>query len=216
MTKLTNLMTYSEPLTQLLLSLPSSSWNQQPTLGPLPHEQDPRIVLGRWTIDVIDTLTALLDAKARALLRPRSSMASNLFLLNNLSEVEKRVRKSSLMASVVGSISAAERERDVAGKRGSRGSSGSGATAVFTMPKGFEKAKRGGLDGTLNIVVPSHEIGYLDGYKDAVSHLLDVTYIKGASNRTSGTLTGKEREAVKERFKVVNRPFSGANKFAEF
>ena len=153
MTKLTNLMTYSKPLTQLLLSLPSSSWNQQPALGPLPHEQDPRIVLGRWITDVIDTLTTLLDAKARALLRPRSSMASNLFLLNNLSEVEKRVRKSSLMTSVVGSISAAERERDGVGKRGSRGSSGSGGVAVFTMPKAFEKAKRAGLDGTLNIVL---------------------------------------------------------------
>jgi len=153
MTKLTNLMTYSKPLTQLLLSLPSSSWNQQPALGPLPHEQDPRIVLGRWITDVIDTLTTLLDAKARALLRPRSSMASNLFLLNNLSEVEKRVRKSSLMTSVVGSISAAERERDGVGKRGSRGSSGSGGVAVFTMPKAFEKAKRAGLDGILNIVL---------------------------------------------------------------
>jgi len=55
----------------------------------------------------------------------------------------------------------------------------------------------------------------LDGYKDAVSHLLDVTYIKGASNRTSGTLTGKEREAVKERFKVINLPFHGAKECAE-
>jgi exocyst complex component 7 len=42
----------------------------------------------------------------------------------------------------------------------------------------------------------------LDGYKDAVSHLLDVTYIKGGSNRSSGSLSGKEREALKERFRV--------------
>lgn len=45
-------------------------------------------------------------------------------------------------------------------------------------------------------------VGYLDGYKDSVGHLLDVTYIKGASNRSSGSLSGKEREAVKERFRV--------------
>jgi hypothetical protein len=45
-------------------------------------------------------------------------------------------------------------------------------------------------------------VGYLDGYKDTVGHLLDVTYIKGASNRSSGSLSGKEREAVKERFRV--------------
>lgn len=45
-------------------------------------------------------------------------------------------------------------------------------------------------------------VGYLDGYKDAVGHLLDVTYIKGASNRASGSLSGKEREAVKDRFRV--------------
>jgi hypothetical protein len=48
-------------------------------------------------------------------------------------------------------------------------------------------------------------VGYLDGYKDAVGHLLDVTYIKGAANRSSGSLSGKEREAVKERFRVHSR-----------
>lgn len=48
--------------------------------------------------------------------------------------------------------------------------------------------------------------GYLDGYKDAVSHLLDVTYIKGGNNRSSGSLSGKEREAVKERFRVPPPP----------
>ena len=42
----------------------------------------------------------------------------------------------------------------------------------------------------------------MDGYKDAVGHLLDVTYIKGGNNRTSGSLSGKEREAVKDRFRV--------------
>jgi hypothetical protein len=47
--------------------------------------------------------------------------------------------------------------------------------------------------------------GYLDGYKDAVGHLLDVTYIKGGSNRSSGSLSGKEREAVKERFRVTSQ-----------
>jgi hypothetical protein len=152
MTKLTNLMTFSKPLTQLLLSLPSSSWNlsTQPSLGPLPHEQDSLIVLGRWTVNVIDTLTTLLDAKARTLLRPRSTMAANLFILNNLSEVEKRVRKDSLMASVVGSIASAEREQEGPGRRGSRGSSESGGGTVFSMPKAFEKAKRAGLDGTHN------------------------------------------------------------------
>ena len=48
-------------------------------------------------------------------------------------------------------------------------------------------------------------VGYLDGYKDAVGHLLDVTYIKGGSNRSSGSLSGKEREAVKERFRVTSQ-----------
>jgi hypothetical protein len=48
-------------------------------------------------------------------------------------------------------------------------------------------------------------VGYLDGYKDAVGHLLDVTYIKGGSNRSSGSLSGKEREAVKERFRVISQ-----------
>jgi hypothetical protein len=76
-------------------------------------------------------------------------MAANLFLLNNLSEVEKRVRGDRMMANVVGSIGVAERERE-GSKRGSRGSSGSGVGTggtVFAMPKSFEKAKRAGLDG---------------------------------------------------------------------
>jgi len=77
-------------------------------------------------------------------------MAANLFILNNLSEVEKRVRGERLLANVVGSIGVAERERE-GSKRGSRGSSGSSAGIggnVFAMPKSFEKAKRAGLDGT--------------------------------------------------------------------
>lgn len=102
-------------------------------------------------MDVIDTLTSLLDTKAKAILRPRSPMAANLFVLNNLSEVEKRVRGDRMMANVVGSIGVAEREREQS-KRGSRGSSGSGvgstSSATFAMPKSFEKAKRAGLDGT--------------------------------------------------------------------
>jgi len=105
-------------------------------------------------MDVIDTLTAFLDTKAKTLLRGRSPMAANLFLLNNLSEVEKRVRSDRMMANVVGSIGIAEREREQS-KRASRGSSGSGAGAAgnsstaFAMPKSFEKAKRAGLDGIL-------------------------------------------------------------------
>ena len=76
-------------------------------------------------------------------------MAANLFMLNNLSEVERRVRGDSMMANVIGSIGAAERERE-ASKRASRGSSGSGAgmgSNAFAMPKSFDKAKRAGLDG---------------------------------------------------------------------
>ena len=57
-----------------------------------------------------------------------------------------------MMANVVGSIGAAEREREQT-KRVSRGSSGSGVgstggSSAFAMPKSFEKAKRAGLDGT--------------------------------------------------------------------
>jgi len=154
MTKLSSLMTYSKPLTQLLMSLPSGSWNRSSSLPntalpPLNLDTDSRAILARWTTDVIDTLLSTLDIKAKALLRGRSPMAANLFLLNNLSEVEKRVRGDRMMANVVGSIGVAERERE-GSKRGSRGSSGSGVGTggtVFAMPKSFEKAKRAGLDG---------------------------------------------------------------------
>ena len=71
-------------------------------------------------------------------------MAANLFMLNNLSEIEKRVRSDGILQNVIGSIGAAERERDTVGKRGSRGS---GSMTLFNMPKSFEKAKRAGLDG---------------------------------------------------------------------
>ena len=53
-----------------------------------------------------------------------------------------------MMQNIIGSIGAAEKERDLS-KRGSRGSTGSNpALNAFTMPKSFEKAKRAGLDGT--------------------------------------------------------------------
>lgn len=148
MTKLTSLMQYSKPLVQLLQSLPSGSWNRssslQTTLPPLNLDTDPRALIARWTMDVIEQLITILETKSRSLLRPKSPMAANLFMLNNLSEIEKRVRSDGILQNVVGSIGAAEKERDTVGKRGSRGS---GAMTLFSMPKSFEKAKRTGLDG---------------------------------------------------------------------
>ena len=63
MTKLTSLMQYSKPLTQLLQSLPSGSWNRssslQTTLPPLNLDTDPRALIARWTMDVIEQLTTI-------------------------------------------------------------------------------------------------------------------------------------------------------------
>jgi len=152
MTRLASLIQYSRPLTQLLLSLPSGSWNRQDslaisTLPPLNLDTDSRAILARWAMDVIDTLTSVLESKSKTLLRPKSSLAASLFILNNLSEVEKRIRADRMLQSVIGSISAAEKERDQT-KRGSRTSTGSNpAGTAFSMPKSFEKAKRAGLDG---------------------------------------------------------------------
>lgn len=153
MTKLTILVQYSKPLTQLLMSLPSGSWNRADsytsaaTLPQLNFETDSRAILARWTMDVIDTLVSVLEAKAKTLLRPKSAMATNLFMLNNLSEIEKRVRSDRMISTIVGSISAAEKEKEAA-KRSSRVSSGSSASlGSFSMPKSFDKAKRAGLDG---------------------------------------------------------------------
>jgi len=152
MTKLTSLMQYSKPLTQLLQSLPSGSWNRSSslpatTLPPLSLDTDPRAILARWTIDVIDQLTTLLETKSRSLLRPKSPMTAYLFILNNLSEIERRVRDDGILQNVIGSIGTAEKERDSVGRRGSRGSWGSNSMNLFSMPKSFDKAKRAGLDG---------------------------------------------------------------------
>jgi hypothetical protein len=152
MTRLTNLIQYSRPLTQLLVSLPSGTWNRQnslptSTLPPLNLDSDSRAVLARWTIDVLETLISVLESKSKTLLRPKSSLAASLFILNNLSEVEKRVRQDRMLQNVIGSIGVAEKERD-ASKRGSRSSTGSNpAASAFSMPKSFERAKRAGLDG---------------------------------------------------------------------
>lgn len=151
MTKLTNLIQYSKPLTQLLQSLPSGSWNRssslQTTLPPLDLDTDSRVILARWSIDVIEQLTTLLETKSRSLLRPKSPMAANLFMLNNLSEIEDRVRNDGMLQNVIGSIGAGEKGRDTVGKRGSRGSGGINGLNIFSMPKSFGKAKRAGLDG---------------------------------------------------------------------
>jgi Exo70 exocyst complex subunit len=202
-------MQFSKPLTQLLMSLPSGSWNRTNsgstiTLPSLNLDADSQAILAKWTMDIIDTLIILLETKSRSILRPKSPMAANLFVLNNLSDIEKRVRRDQTMQNVIGSISTAEKEKEALVKRSSRGSTGSNLSAsLFNMPKSFEKARRGALDGKtpFNWYVVD-VVGYIDGYKDALGHLLDVTYIKGTSNRTSGSLSGKEREAVKERFRV--------------
>ena len=167
MTRLTNLIQYSRPLTQLLVSLPSGTWNRQTplptsTLPPLNLDTDSRVVLARWTMDVIETLISVLESKSKTLLRPRSSLAASLFLLNNLSEMEKRVRMDRMLQNVIGSIGAAEKERD-ASKRGSRSSTGSNpaAASAFSMPKTFEKAKRAGLDGNVPLLLICFCVGLL-------------------------------------------------------
>ena len=153
MTKLVNLMQFSTPLTQLLMSLPSGSWNRSSplsttTLPPLNLDTDSRAILARWTMDVIEALVSVLETKSRSLLKPKSPIGANLFLLNNLSEIEKSVRKDQMLQNVIGSIGAAEKERDNIGKRTSRGSIMSNVpNTSFSMPKTFEKAKRAGLDG---------------------------------------------------------------------
>jgi hypothetical protein len=151
MTKLTSLMQYSKSLTQLLQSFPSGNWNRSSslpatTLPPLNLDNDSRAIIARWTLDVIEQLITILETKSRSLLRPKSSMAANLFILNNLSEIEKRIRKDAILQNVIGSIGAAEKERGFVGKRGSRDSGGN-FTNLFSMPKSFDKAKRAGLDG---------------------------------------------------------------------
>jgi Exo70 exocyst complex subunit len=121
----------------------------------LDSEPDIRGTLARWTIEVIDTLVNIIETKSRAILRPKSSMAANLFILNNLSEIEKRARNDRALSSVVGSVGAAEKEK---GRRTSRGSSGSSSTALFSMPKSFEKAKKAGLDGLLVSVLTNGRV----------------------------------------------------------
>jgi Exo70 exocyst complex subunit len=158
MTKLTNLMQFSKSLALLLASLPSGSWNRSSTsvstsssLPPLnlDSDADSRAILGRWAMDLIDTLVGILEQKAKTQLRPRSSLAASLFILNNLSEIEKRVRADRVLQNVIGSLTSAEREKDVS-RRISRGSSGSNSSlTAFAMPRSFEKAKRAGLDGMI-------------------------------------------------------------------
>ena len=145
------------------MSLPSGSWNRSsssladPTVSlPLLNlngDTDSRALLARWAMDVIDTLVGVLEIKAKTLLRPKSPLAASLFILNNVSEIEKRVKGDRILQNVIGSLTAAEREKDAA-KRGSRGSIGSNSSInIFAMPKSFEKTKRAGLDGMLFVSV---------------------------------------------------------------
>jgi hypothetical protein len=152
MTRLSNLLQHSSALSELLMSLPSGSWNRSTIPGTpgsaVTVDVDSRTILARWTIDVLDTLIVVLDQKSKAILRPKSAMASHLFILNNLSEVEKRVRNDRTMQTVIGSVTSTEKEQ---AKRGSRLSSGSNALQMFSMPRSFEKVKRSGLDGQASL-----------------------------------------------------------------
>jgi hypothetical protein len=107
----------------------------------IPNWKFEECAVALWTKEVLETLVSVLEFHSRYTLPSKSTIAENVFKLNNLNEVEKQVRSHHTLMSVVENILAIEKEQDL------QTSSEIPGTESFVMPRCLEQAKTTGLLG---------------------------------------------------------------------
>ena len=194
MTRLQALPAYATPLGNIMASLGAGNWSlpasatnsssSLPTLKSFDVNPDTAALLGRYVLDTLETLFQALDAKARVALKHRPLVG--VFLVNNAAVADRRVRASELAPLLAQQPPAAASKLNEWRKRG---------TAL-----------------------------YLESWREPCAQLMEVQY----TNRTGGgsgsgggqrppsgsqgqdsvaivkALGGKEKDAIKEKFKVFN------------
>ncbi|KAJ5081927.1 hypothetical protein NUU61_010191 [Penicillium alfredii] len=179
MSSLTTLTGYSGPLASILTSLGDGNWRSRSNTGtaPLDVGPDSSTLFSHFILDMIEALMASLEARGRSF--HRSKAALGVFLSNVFCIVDRSIRQSPELARYLGAPDSIARI-DTFRKR---------ATST-----------------------------YLDAWKETSQFLLDVQYTSRSGARPSSggivdssaivkTLSSKDRDAIKDKFKSFNASF---------
>lgn len=180
MSSLTTLTGYSGPLASILTSVGDGNWRSRSnTTGtaPLDVGPDSGTLLSHFILDMIEALMASLEARGRNLHRTKAALG--VFMSNVFCIVDRSIRQSPELARYLGAPDSIARI-DTFRKR---------ATST-----------------------------YLDAWKETSQYLLDVQYTSRSGARTSTggvvdssaivkTLSSRDRDAIKDKFKSFNTSF---------
>lgn len=180
MNALATLTGYSGPLASILTSLGDGNWRSKSNAAgttPLDVGPDSGTLLSHFILDMIEALMTSLEARGRSF--HRSKAALGVFMSNVFCVVDRAIRHNPELARYLGAPDSIARI-DTFRKR---------ATST-----------------------------YLDAWKETTHYLLDVQYTSrtGARTSTGGapdssaivkSLSSKDRDAIKEKFKSFNASF---------
>ncbi|KAJ5753454.1 uncharacterized protein N7511_007607 [Penicillium nucicola] len=180
MSSLATLTGYSGPLASILTSLGDGNWRTKANASgsaPLDVGPDSGTLLSHFILDMIESLMTSLEARGRAF--HRSKAALGVFLSNVFCIVDRSIRQNPELARYLGAPDSIARI-DTFRKR---------ATST-----------------------------YLDAWKETSQYLLDVQYTSRSGARASSggatdssaivkSLSSKDRDAIKEKFKSFNASF---------
>ena len=191
MTRLQTITNYPKPLSSILASLGDGNWTQSPSaihstnsstslpsLRSLDVGADGTLLLSHYILDILETHLATLESRARILLK--SKAVHGVFLSNTVALIDRMIRSSDL-ASLLGSNTQAQIKIDAWRKKGNS--------------------------------------LYMDSWREPCSALLDTIYTNrgGGPRPQSGTsvssaevikgLSSKDKDAIKEKFKLFNTTF---------
>lgn len=188
MSRLQTMALYPKSLSSLLASLGDGSWNSGPTgrtgsSASLPSIKsfdvgaDGSQILTRYILDIMETFLSSLEAKSRTILKGKA--VTGIFVANNVAVIDRMIRSSDLSSTL----------------------SSSGA------PAKIDSWRKKGTSA------------YLDSWREPCSALLDVQYTNRGARPPSGSaglvdsavvvkgLTSKDKDSIKEKFKIFNTSF---------
>ena len=189
MTRLQNLTAYPKSLSSILASLgdgnwthssntnPSNSTTSIPSLKSLDVGADGTQLLIHYTLDTLETHLSTLDARARILYK--SKAVHGVFISNTIALIDRMIRTSTL-ADLLSSSPAASSKIDIWRKKGTS--------------------------------------TYMDAWREPSSALFDVQYTNRSGPRPQSgstissaevikSLSSKDKDAIKEKFKLFNSSF---------
>lgn len=188
MARLQALTLYQRPLASILASIGDGNWNNSslgttgsstslPSLKSFDVGADWSQLLAHYVMDTMETLLTTIESKARTLLRSKSLIG--VFMANNVAIIDRMIRSSDL-STVLSSPGA---------------------------PAKIENWRKQGLQV------------YVQIWHEPCGHLLDVQYTNRGARPPSGgsgvidsaaiikSLSSKEKDGMKERFKTFNAGF---------